>query len=136
MWDLGRCYKGIWLSFLLCHNIGDFSKCFIFKKDLGIIEIVWRNSFLNWIMYVCNNVCVSFKEITTKRKTETEHCKKNIIWHLCRTVVYIFKLLFFLLHKHYKFLFKFSTNIDTIITNEITPPPLSPSRLCMYICNL
>lgn len=34
-------------------------------------------------MYVCNKVCVSFKDITTKRNTETEHCKKKTLFGIC-----------------------------------------------------
>lgn len=49
-------------------------------------------------MYVCNKVCVSFKEITTKRNTETEHYTK-ILFGICAIYLnyffyYINKFLF------------------------------------------
>lgn len=87
-------------------------------------------------MYVCNKVCVSFKEITTKRKTETEHCKKNIIWHLCRTVVYIFKLLFF----YYINITNSYSNFQQIqilsLQMKLTPPLslyLDLDYVCIYV---
>lgn len=69
-----------------------------------------------------------------QKEKQKRNTVKKTLFGICVEQQYIYLNYFFLLHKHYKCLFKFSTNIDTIITNEINPNPPPPSLPLDYVC--